>query len=194
MSGWSGPQQRRREAESQAGGEHTHTSGEMHAATQIEIRRAGPEEAPAISTMLHESFAEFRALYTEGGFSATTPGPDHVLTRMHEGPVWVALRRGTVLGTVAAVVKGDSVYIRGMAVHPSARGSGCGARLLQHLEEWACSQGCTRLFLSTTLFLDSAIRLYERFGFHRTRDGIHDLFGTPLFTMEKFLSAPPEFI
>ncbi|MFZ0279413.1 MAG: GNAT family N-acetyltransferase [Candidatus Sulfotelmatobacter sp.] len=162
----------------------------MHAATQLEIRRASPENAPAIATVLHESFAEFKALYTEGGFSATALSSDQILARMQEGPVWVALRRGTVLGTVAAVMKGDSVYIRGMAVHPSARGSGCGARLLQQVEVWVRSQDCTRLFLSTTPFLDSAIRLYQRFGFHRTDEDMHDLFGTPLFTMEKVLAAP----
>lgn len=155
--------------------------------THIEIRRAGPTDAPAIATVLHESFEEFKALYTDGGFSATTPGTDQVLARMREGPVWVALREGTVLGTVAAVVRADSIYIRGMAVLPGARGSGCGAGLLQQLEVWAGSEGCTRLFLSTTPFLGSAIRLYERFGFHRTDEGAHDLFGTPLFTMEKLL-------
>ena len=74
---------------------------------------------------------EFKALYTDGGFAATTPDAEQVLTRMQEGPVWVALREGVVLGTVAAVVKGESVYIRGMAVLPSARGSGVGAALLQ---------------------------------------------------------------
>lgn len=136
-------------------------NGEMHAATQIKIRRAGSEDAPAIATVLHESFVEFKALYTEGGFSATTLCTEQVLARMREGPVWVALREGAVLGTVAAVVKDGSVYIRGMAVLPIARGSGCGIRLLQQLEVWAGSEGYTRLFLSTTPFLDSAIRVYE---------------------------------
>jgi ribosomal protein S18 acetylase RimI-like enzyme len=157
----------------------------MHAAIHSEIRRAGPEDAPAIATVLHESFVEFKPLYTDGGFSATALGADQVLVRMREGPVWVALRGGTVLGTVAAVVKGDSVYIRGMAVLPAARGSGCGTMLLRQVEIWAGSEGVTRLFLSTTPFLDSAIRLYQAFGFHRTDEGVHDLFGTPLFTMEK---------
>ena len=44
------------------------------------------------------------------------------------------------------------------------------------------------MFLSTTPFLESAIRLYEKFGFQRTSDGPLDLFGTPLFTMQKSLS------
>ena len=110
---------------------------------------------------------------------------EQVLVRLQEGPVWVAMRDGVVLGTVAAVVKGESVFIRGMAVLPAARGSGDGAKLLQQVEDWAVSARHTRLFLSTTPFLDSAIRLYERSGFRRTDEGLHNLYGTPLFTMEK---------
>jgi len=159
----------------------------MPSPTPVEVRRAGPADAPAIAAVLHESFLEFKSLYTDGGFAATTPGAEQVLARMREGPVWVALRAGLVIGTVAAVLKDESVYVRGMAVLPSARGSGTGARLLQEVENWAGSERYTRLFLSTTPFLNSAIRLYERFGFRRTDAGLHDLFGTPLFTMEKFL-------
>lgn len=161
----------------------------MPSATQLEVRRAGPDDARVIAAVLHESFVEFKALYTEGGFAATTPGAEQVLVRIREGPVWVALRQGVVMGTVAAVVKDESVYIRGMAVLPAARGSGAGARLLQQLEHWVVSERYTRLFLSTTPFLSSAIRLYERFGFRRTDDGLHDLFGTPLLTMEKNLHS-----
>jgi hypothetical protein len=49
---------------------------------------------------------------------------------------------------------------------------------------------CPRLevqVLSTTPFLNSAIRLYENFGFRRNEAEPHDLFGTPMFTMEKIL-------
>jgi GNAT superfamily N-acetyltransferase len=156
-------------------------------AAELQIRRAELDDAPAIAAVLHESFVEFRSLYTEGGFAATALGTDEVLTRMREGPVWVALRE-RVVATVAAVVKGGSVYVRGMAVLPSARGSGTGSELLQQVEEWASSEGYARLFLSTTPFLSSAIRLYERFGFRRTDVDEHELFGTPLFTMEKDLN------
>src|ERR1700693_3410438 len=151
----------------------------MPSATQVEVRRAGPEDAAVIAAVLHGSFVEFKALYTEGGFAATALGAGQVLTRMQEGPVWMALREGAVLGTVAAVVKDESVYLRGMAVLPAARGSGTGARLLQQVENWAGAEGYARLFLSTTPFLSSAIRLYERFGFRRMGGNPHDLFGTP---------------
>jgi GNAT superfamily N-acetyltransferase len=75
--------------------------------------------------------------------------------------------------------------MRGMGVVPDARGLGIGARLLEQVERWATDQGGVRIFLSTTPFLNAAIRLYERFGFRRTDEGPHDLSGTPLFTMKK---------
>ncbi|MGB2602752.1 MAG: GNAT family N-acetyltransferase [Candidatus Sulfotelmatobacter sp.] len=162
----------------------------MPEATHSDIRRAAPEDARVIAQVLLDSFVEFKSLYTEAGFSATTPAPGQILTRMREGPVWIASRNNKVLGTVAAIVTGNAVYIRGMAVLPSARGSGTGAALLQYVENWATAQGCERLFLSTTPFLSSAIRLYERSGFTRTDEGPHDLHGTPLFVMEK--NIPPQ--
>jgi len=142
---------------------------------------------------LHEAFVEFKSLYTDGGFSATTPDPAQILVRMNEGPAWLAMHSDIALGTVAALVKAQSAYIRGMAVLPSARASGVGAALLRHVEDWAASQGCSRLFLNTTPFLSAAIRLYEKFGFRRTGEGPQELAGTPLFTMEKKLVGTQSF-
>lgn len=153
-----------------------------------EIRRATPADAVAVARVLYESFLEYEALYTRGGFAATALNAEQVLARMHEGPCWVAVHEGEVWGTVSAALKEESLYVRGMAVLPSARGSGTGEKLLDELEQYALASGCRRLFLSTTPFLSPAIRLYERYGFHRTREPMHDLFGTQLFTMEKILS------
>ena len=80
-----------------------------------------------------------------------------------------------------------ALYIRGMAVHPHARGQHIGELLLSHIEQFARRKAFNRLFLSTTPFLDRAIRLYQSFGFRRTSEGPNGLFGTPLFTMEKSL-------
>ncbi len=159
----------------------------MRAAKSVTIRCAGAEDAPVIARVLYESFVEFRALYTDGGFAATALGAEQILIRIQEGPVWVALRDEAVVGTVAAVAKGASVYVRGMAVLPAARGWGVGAELLSTVESWAVSEGYGGLFLSSTRFLSSAIRLYEGFGFRRVVEEPQDLFGTELFTMEKVL-------
>jgi GNAT superfamily N-acetyltransferase len=107
--------------------------------------------------------------------------------RIDEGPVWVALRDGAIVGTVSALPKGEALYVRSMAVLPTARGHGIGELLLERVESFALEHGYKRLFLSTTPFLDRAIRLYEHWGFRRSDEGPHDLFGTPLFTMVKTL-------
>jgi GNAT superfamily N-acetyltransferase len=136
---------------------------------------------------LHSSFAEYESDYTPEAFAATISTPEQISERMDEGPVWIALQNGVIVATVSAVAKGEALYVRSMAVDQAARRSGCGRALLNCVEEFAIRSGFKRLILSTTPFLTSAIRLYENYGFRRSAEGPHHLFGTPLFTMFKIL-------
>ena len=157
--------------------------------TTIEIRLAAVDEAPFLESLLRQSFLEYEALYTPEAFAATTPSATQIRSRWAEGPVWLALRAGERVGTVAAVPRGASLHVRSMGIVPSARGRGIGVLLLEQVEQFARLRGFERMDLSTTPFLLQAIRRYERFGFVRTAAGPHELWGTPLFTMEKSLSA-----
>src|SRR5207249_3479176 len=121
--------------------------------------------------VLHEAFVEFEALYTPAAFAATTLTTELIEKRWGEGPVWVALRTGDVVGTVAVVDRGETLYIRSMGVLPSARGQAVGTRLLEHVEAFARTRGSRRMVLSTTPFLLRAIQRYERYGFVRTSEG-----------------------
>lgn len=150
---------------------------------------AAPEDAPQVASLLLESFVEYRSSYTDKAFAATTPTSDELQDRMIEGPVWIALQGRAIVGTVSAVPRSEKLYVRGMAVLPSARGLRLGAFLLKQVESFAFDHDYKCLTLSTTPFLLRAIRLYEQWGFRRTDEGPHDLFGTPLFTMVKDLSA-----
>jgi putative acetyltransferase len=151
---------------------------------------AVPEDAPSIASALHESFVEYESLYTPEGYAATTPESGQIQDRIKEGPVWVVQVGDAVVGTVSVVPKGEALYVRGMAILPTARGQGIGEMLLSQIERYASERGFRRLFLSTTPFLHRAIRLYERYGFRRISEGPDNLFGTPLFTMEKILEPP----
>jgi len=156
----------------------------------VQLRRARAGDEMAISSALLEAFREYLPRYTPAGFAATTPSPTEVLRRIEEGPVWLAEVESGVVGTVSAVLREGSVlYVRGMAVLPQARGQRIGNLLFELIQEYAKEKGCSKLVLSTTPFLDRAIRLYERLGFVRTSEGPHDLYGTPLFTMEKALDT-----
>ena len=161
--------------------------GQVHLARNIEIRFAEPRDAAAICALLADSFSEYRPLYTSEGYAATVITSEQVADRLREGYVWVAVSKKTVVGTVSVVARNESLYVRGMAVRPAARGQRIGESLLAQVEKFADAGKCRRLFLSTTPFLDRAIRLYERLGFQRIDEGPQELFGTPLFTMEKFL-------
>ena len=149
------------------------------------VRRAGNADAAAIALLLREAFADFEPAYTSAGFAATTPGPTVIERRLAEGPVWVAELEDRIIGTISAVAGAEGVYVRGMAIAPSARRRGVGRMLLEAAEHFAQAGGAMRIYLSTTPFLSAAIRLYEVAGFVRSSAPPHDLFGTPLFTMEK---------
>jgi GNAT superfamily N-acetyltransferase len=154
----------------------------------IEVRLAYEDDAEQVAAVLLIAFREFEPQYTPQGFAATTPTAIEIAQRMEEGPIWLALENGQAVGTVSAVLKTNSLYIRGMAVVSSARGRGVAERLFERLDEYARANGCSRQFLSTTPFLTAAIKFYEGRGFKRTAAyGPHDLFGTPLVTMERRL-------
>ena len=56
----------------------------------VQIRLATPDDLTSLACLLHDSFVEYRSLYTQEGFAATTPSNDQLLQRMNEGPVWIA--------------------------------------------------------------------------------------------------------
>jgi GNAT superfamily N-acetyltransferase len=107
----------------------------------IQIRFATADEAEAIASVLHQAFVEYEALYTPEGFAATTPTAEQIRARWSEGPVWVAVHEDTMVGTVSAVPKRESLYIRSMAILPSARGRKIGTVLLEQVERFAVAHG-----------------------------------------------------
>jgi GNAT superfamily N-acetyltransferase len=156
-----------------------------------EIRLSTLDECERIAALLDTAFREHRPEYTPGAYAATTPSAETLRDRFHEGPVWVALRGEEIVGTVAAVIREGSLYVRSMAVLPTERGGRIGARLLDMAEEYAREQGITRLYLSTTPFLHRAISLYRSYGFQLNGEE-SDLHGTPLLVMEKSLGTDRE--
>ena len=157
------------------------------ASPSVQIRMAVAEDASSIASVLREAFIEYEPLYTPEGFTATTPATAQVLDRIEEGPVWVVFDNDAIIGTVSVVPKEESLYVRGMAIVPAARGRKIGELLLRQVESFAAERGVKRLLLSTTPFLARAIQLYEHYGFKRSSRGPDHLFGTPLFSMEKIL-------
>jgi putative acetyltransferase len=149
------------------------------------VRPATPDDAAAIAFVLAEAFVEYKSLYTEKGYAATTPSAADIEQRFGNGLILVAVGDGEIIGTVSTVANEGDLHIRSMAVVPKARGQRLGEKLLEAIEDFGRAKKYKRLVLQTTPFLHRAIHLYEKFGFVHL--GVDDLHGTPLITMKKDL-------
>ncbi|MET7696242.1 GNAT family N-acetyltransferase [Streptomyces sp. NPDC005485] len=142
----------------------------------LEIRRAVPEDVPAIVAML-----------ADDPLGAQRESPDDLapyltaLERLSGDPnqhVMVAVREGRVVGTLQLTVipglsrKGATrSLIEGVRVHGDERGSGLGTRLI----EWAIAesrrQECQLVQLTSDVTRTDAHRFYERLGFTASHVG-----------------------
>lgn len=151
----------------------------------MEVRLAEAADAPAIERILSQSFEEYKPRYTSAAFKAATPSVPAILQRMKEGPTWVAVQGGEVVGTISAVPRGKTLVLRGMAVPPAERGKALGKLLLVRVARYAFGNGYRRMAVSASPFLTRALREYEQFGFRRSPDGPAEFHGTPVYHMTK---------
>ena len=156
--------------------------------SEATVRLATPEDSEAISRVLLEAFITVREYYTDEAFEVVTPKPDEVEGRFEEGPIWVAEMDGGIVGTVSLTTEPEGLYVRSMAVVPSAQGLGIGRQLLDELHDHAARDGGGRIFLYTLPFQKGAQAMYEKYGYTWVRDTpAEEWYGVPGLEMEKFL-------
>jgi ribosomal protein S18 acetylase RimI-like enzyme len=153
------------------------------------IRYARAADNEGILRTLAEAFEPYRTDYADAAFRDTVLDPEALRERMSRMAVLVAERGGEIIGTIAAgQVDADDGHLRGMAVSPSAEGSGAGRMLLRRALDELTAAGCRRVTLDTTEYLVRAQRFYERAGFTRT-GRVADFFGMPLYEYAAPLDA-----
>lgn len=158
-------------------------------ALAFEIRLARQDETTMVSTLLLEAFEPYRAGYTADAFAYTTPTAGAIASRFVEGPIWLAVDGEEAIGTVSVMPDEGRLYIRSMAVRPSAQGRGVGQRLLDTLEKYGRDAGFRKLYLYTTHVLPAARHLYEKNGFYVVRETPpEEWFGVGGIEMEKKLT------
>jgi len=154
---------------------------------QIIIRLADFSDATDIADLLKDSFSEYKDLYTKRAFTETVLGVYKIKERIYNKRTWIILVDGVIKGTMSLIPAHDTLYIKSVAVAPTARRRGLGKLMLEHAEHEAKRMRLRYLELTTTHFLSAALRLYENFGFEQR--GQKDLYGTPLIRMIKDLKA-----
>lgn len=95
----------------------------------------------------------------------------------YEGKMFLMLQKGRVVGLVVGVINNDEIdnydfkapkrgRITELIVSKKYRSSGIGAKLLERMESYLTSVGCKSILIGVFAYNDSAIKFYERNGYH----------------------------
>lgn len=145
--------------------------------TGLSVRRAGPDDFPAVARLTVAAYEADGQLKGEHGCAAVLAD---VAARAVDGEVLVAVddATGAPLGSVTFVLPGTryaelsragEAEFRMLAVDPAAQGRGVGAALVEACVSRAAELGCSAVVICVRSgFAASAQRLYERRGFVRT--------------------------
>jgi GNAT superfamily N-acetyltransferase len=155
-----------------------------HPEPPLTVTRVGLDDGDA-QQLISELNADIMATHAEGshfwGLTAEDVSPGHgafLVLHLHGEPVGC--------GAVRTIEPGVAELKR-MFVKPVARNKKLGAVLVDNLEREARAVGATRLLLETALYLESAVRVYERAGFTPTEAWGEYVGSTDSYCMAKAL-------
>lgn len=157
--------------------------------SHLTLRPASTVDAPAIASVLHSAFDEYRTLLDppSGVHNETV---ETILDKMQSGTWYLALSDGELAGVVLAEPRGDYMYLGRLGVLPAWRRRGVADRLIAAVEEQARRSGLRSVRLGVRLALTSVRAAYERRGYVPFEYQTHSGFTTPTWVMlEKCLST-----
>lgn len=130
------------------------------------LRRAGPDDAPAISTLVSEAYSHW--IPTLG----RTPIPmlaDYTRA-IHEHQFDLLEADGRLVALLETALREEDLLIVNIAVHPDAQGAGLGRHLMDHAEHLAITAGQPKVRLYTASKMTSNLAFYQRHGYTIERE------------------------
>jgi len=136
--------------------------------SEIEIRRATPQDVPLVLTLLHE-LATYEKLAhvvvaTENDLHEALfgdrPVVETVIACLDGEPVGYAL----FFPTFSTFLGKPGLYLEDLYVRPAARGFGVGRKLLEHLARLTVERGWGRLEWSVLDWNEPSIAFYKKMG------------------------------
>ncbi len=146
--------------------------------SDIQYRRAMPDDSPALATFAARSFTEtFAHLYPPedlAAFLAKSYGPAIQREELSDPAIgaWLALRGGVLVGYAMAgpvdmqVAHGErDRELYRLYVAQALKGAGIAHALMREVMAWARQGGAEALWLSVWEHNERAQRFYKRYGF-----------------------------
>ncbi|MEU4804464.1 GNAT family N-acetyltransferase [Actinosynnema sp. NPDC023587] len=131
----------------------------------MDIRPARPDEFPLLQRIEDASGAPFR----DFGMPEIADDDHLPLDELARSHVWVAADPGPV-AWIAVVELDGHAHVEQVSVHPDHARRGIGARLLDHVQEWAAGRGLAGLTLTTFRDIPWNAPYYERLGFREVAE------------------------
>jgi GNAT superfamily N-acetyltransferase len=114
--------------------------------------------------------------------SALRLTPASLREKAKDEKAYAAVEDGHLLGCISCKPEPpDCLYIGKLAVAPEAQGMGVGRRLLEAAVDYAIEHGLTSLRLETRIELEENHRVFARWGFVQTAEGVHPGFTRPTY-------------
>jgi len=111
--------------------------------------------------------------YVADGLAELTGSP-----RPEKNRLWLAEMDDRMVGCIAIVARpGNEAQLRWFLVKRDQRRLGIGTELMEKALRFSRKQGFKTVFLWTTSELDAARRVYMRFGFGKTEEKTHTIWG-----------------
>jgi predicted N-acetyltransferase YhbS len=156
-------------------------AGFTHAPTQqqptdVEVRDAGPADREDIRAVVEAAYAQFKTVLPPTVYARYLADLLDLDGHTRHGQLLVAEVDGRIRGSAAFYPNTYSqgmgwprgwAGVRGLAVHPEARGFGIARALLYEAETRARLRGARVFAFHTATFMTEAIALYERLGYCR---------------------------
>ncbi len=135
--------------------------------TSLTIRLAQPEDAPAVSQLVHEAYSKW--IPVTG--SEPMPMLANYPTLIAQNVVYVAAEDGEVVGVLVIWQRheNNSLYIDNLAVRPDHQRTGIGELLLNFAADQARARNLPMLSLMTNEKMEYNQNFYRKHGFAEVR-------------------------
>jgi len=153
---------------------------------QPSLRRATPQDAPAIAALTDDAYAKYIPLIGR----KPQPMTADYRRMAAEHPIWLLYLgeepvNEQLAGVLVLELEAETVLIYSVAVRPDLQGRGLGHILLEWAEQQALQAGYRKMRLYTNEHFVENIELYKHLGYHET--GREDYLGTQLVHMARQL-------